>query len=251
MLNGFRFSYFATFFAIGVSQPAIASTYSVGTATITNPSGQAEAIFEAKETPALIASTCMDLGWGIKESTATTVVCETRADSFLSFLKTVGNSRSELKGFVAFSIAKIGDTYRVQGRSYGEEITGFGQVRQVSGGIEADQLQEVLLSAGGKRLPNSTVTGVDLGVRGKIVPNGYKAWWVIDSVEPGSIGARVGLQVGDKVEKIGTKSFFKDIDPLAVQRFAASMKKGAPATLTVLRGDQALVIEVPELYRPK
>lgn len=29
------------------------------------------------------------------------------------------------------------------------------------------------------------------------------------------------------------------------------MKKGAPATLTVLRGEEKLIVEIPELFRPK
>lgn len=234
-----------------LAAPVGAKNLSFGTAKITNPSGVAEALFESPDTPAMVASMCMDLGWSVQESSSSLVVCETKPDGFLSFMQSLSKSRSQLRGFASFSIVKLGTTYRVQGRSFGQETNVFGQTRQVSGGTEADQLQEALLSIGGKRLPESTVSGVDLGIRGYIVGGWKENLWVLDTVAPGSIGERVGLKIGDRISRIGSYRIINETEPMLVQKSFGWMKKGAPATLTVLRGEEKLIIEIPELFRPK
>lgn len=197
----------------GLAQPAFAqgNWYTV-------PSNQAEARFEGESLEGAggkIASRCMDRAWTIAGQTPNQVVCEFKLDAVSSAFAKVflGNRYStDPRGFVRFSLVKLGPDVRVQAYTWIETETAFGQMRQEAqtGPDTFDGMVTLLLDAGGVLPEGSRRLGRYLGIAGRTESGKPCCGYRILRVGSNTPAQAAGLQAGDVIIRINGKKFKSD-----------------------------------------
>lgn len=197
----------------GLAQPAFAqgNWYMV-------PSGQAEARFEGEDLEGAggkIASRCMDRAWTIAGQSPNQVVCEFKLDAVSSAFAKVflGNRYStDPRGFVRFSLVKLGPDVRVQAYTWIETETAFGQMRQEAqtGPDYFDGMVTLLLDAGGVLPEGSRRLGRYLGIAGRTESGKPCCGYRILRVGSNTPAQAAGLQAGDVILRINGKKFKSD-----------------------------------------
>lgn len=197
----------------GLAQPAFAqgNWYTV-------PSNQAEARFEGESLEGAggkIASRCMDRAWTIAGQSPNQVVCEFKLDAVSSAFAKVflGNRYStDPRGFVRFSLIKLGSDVRVQAYTWIETETAFGQMRQEAqtGPDYFDGMVTLLLDAGGVLPEGSRRLGRYLGIVGRTESAKPCCGYRILRVASNTPAQAAGLQAGDVIIRINGKKFKSD-----------------------------------------
>ena len=184
----------------------------------TIPSNQAEARFEGESLEGAggkIASRCMDRAWTIAGQSPNQVVCEFKLDAVSSAFAKVflGNRYStDPRGFVRFSLVKLGSDVRVQAYAWIETETAFGQMRQEAqtGPDYFDGMVTLLLDAGGVLPEGSRRLGRYLGIVGRTESGKPCCGYRILRVGSNTPAQAAGLQAGDVIIRINGKKFKSD-----------------------------------------
>ena len=210
------------------------------------PTELSEAYFkasDAEELPAKLASACMDHRWPVIEQSATQVKCEGETESWRSFL---GPRYADYKGTISFNIVKLGNKLRVQGAAQTTQSNAFGQTKTFSAS-GSDAIQTLLIQAGGQYPEGTTFKGIDLGAVGVIDDSGRRNAFVIKSLASGGAGAVAGLQIGDKIMKVGRGATYTLED---FRRMVGKFKEGEAIPLEVVRDGQSITVNVIARIRP-
>lgn len=186
----------------------------------TTPTNQAEARF-ADETlegaGAKIASRCMDRTWTITAQSTNQVVCEFKLDVVSSVFARafLGNRYStDPRGFMRFSLIKLGSDVRVQAFTWIETETAFGQMRQEpqTAPDYFDGMVTLLLDAGGVLPEGSRRLGRYLGIAGRTESGKPCCGYRILRVASNTPAQAAGLRADDVIIRINGKKFKSDAE---------------------------------------
>lgn len=173
------------------------------------PNGRAEMMFDvtAIETADLLAGSCMNNNWAIKEQSPQHVLCEappTFGQSLLANLS-MGNSYSTPpRLYYRFSIVQLSNETRVQANGWMGLQTAFGQNREMETNVKGfhNNAMDLMRTAGGRFpegtiFPNHAYIGVNMDYT-----EAPKKGMVITALEPDSPLADAGLREGDVLYRV-------------------------------------------------
>lgn len=235
--------------ALAVALPLMLNSPAWAERTVFTPSGLADATFDKTsqtEAAAKLANHCMNKGWAVASQSGNQVVCEVPMNTMKTALMQVlvGNRYSTTpRSYVKFSVAQIGENSRAQGTAWVETQMAFGQVRQQPfiDDTTYEQLLGFMVDAGGRLPAGTTFAGIYLGVQGAIQSDGKKAWRNVDNVMPGSPAEAAQLKSGDKIIKVGGRSF---TDLKSWNKALFKFAPGVRFPLDVLRDGRTVTLQV-------
>jgi membrane-associated protease RseP (regulator of RpoE activity) len=200
-----------------------------------------------------LSAKCIDVKWTVVSSGSNQVVCESPLNFGQSLLgqMLMGNSYSTPPHrYFRFNVAQINGISRVQASGWVELQMAFGQTKRTdfSGASFHNGMMEFMAAAGGKYPPGTTFPNhAALGVKSEGVQDG-KFWnFRVTEVEPDSVAAKAGIQVGDVVDEIAGKRFKNTDDYLDATAKAAA---GSTYAVEFTRNGKAMTATVDTAFRP-
>ena len=195
--------------AAGVSIACIATPVLADEPFAVTPNGRAEMMFDVQaiETADLLAGSCMNNNWAIKEQSPQHVLCEAPAtfgQSLLANLAMGNNYSTPPRLYYRFSIVQLSNETRVQANGWMGLQTAFGQNREMETNLKGfhNNAMDLMRSAGG-RFPEGTIfpNHVYIGVNIDYIESPKKGM-VITGLEPDSPLAKAGLREGDVLYRV-------------------------------------------------
>lgn len=173
------------------------------------PNGRAEMMFDvtAIEAADLLAGSCMNNNWAIKEQSPQHVLCEAPATFGQSLLANLamGNSYStQPRLYYRFSIVQLSNETRVQANGWMGLQTAFGQNREMETNVKGfhNNAMDLMRSAGG-RFPEGTVfpNHAYIGASLEYTEVPEKGMTVTELLPDSPLG-QAGVRVGDVLYRI-------------------------------------------------